>query len=102
MTFQCDLKETFIKIHNKYIDNFNDFINKDELLASLTLESAALVVSKLQEFNSSIEDIISILTNKEIPEIECTREEKITKELEQKIIPIMILYRQVLELKHQK
>ena len=105
MTFQQDLKESFQCIHNKYVEGFGNFIEKEELLNSLNLDKASNIVNNLQIYSKLIDDILGILENISIEKDDenlDSRENKITNKLKKKIIPVMILYRQVLELKYPK
>jgi hypothetical protein len=100
MTFQQDLHDTFCKINDEYNEQFNIFISKPGLFDQISLEDADVVVHNLKRYSESMETICKIFTSKD--KFEDEQEDEITIELQRKMLPIMILYRQILELKHKK
>ena len=102
MTFQQDLINTFLKINDNYNKTFNNFINNDKLINTLHINDAAIIVNNLTNYSKLMVEINNILTdiNNEKVEYVNNREEMISLELERKMLPIMVLYRQILEIKY--
>jgi len=102
MTFQQDLINTFLKINDNYNKTFNNFINNDKLINTLHINDAAIIVNNLTNYSKLMVEINNILSdiNNEKVEYVNNREEMISLELERKMLPIMVLYRQILEIKY--
>jgi hypothetical protein len=98
MTFQQDLRDTFIKIHDEYNEKFKAFISKDSIFDQMSVDEASVIVTNLQRYSELMESVGKVFINEDSDQ----EEDEITIELQKKMLPIMILYRQVLELKHRK
>ena len=98
MTFQQDLRDTFIKIHDEYNEKFKAFMSKDSIFDQMSIDEASIIVTNLQKYSELMETVGKIFINDNTEQ----EDDEITIELQKKMLPIMILYRQVLELKHRK
>jgi hypothetical protein len=101
MSFQGDLKSTFEVIHKQYLDSYEEFITSYDFEKGISLEDASEVVFNLKQYSDSMKEINKLFNfeKNEVSNIETT-ESKITKELERKMLPIMFLYRNILEVKY--
>ncbi len=101
MTFQGDLKATFEMIHERYIKSYETFINEYDFNNSINIQDASEVVFNLKQYDNNMKEIIQLFKFQDISENgEDNRENIINKELEKKMLPIMFLYRNILEVKH--
>jgi hypothetical protein len=99
MSFQQDLKLTFELIHKQYIDSYKEFITGYNFEKSTTVENASGIVFNLKQYSNLIKEITQLFKCEQLEELETT-EDIIENELQKKMLPIMMLYRHVLEVKY--
>ena len=101
MTFQSDLKSTFELVHKQYLDSYEEFITGYDFEKGTSLDDASQVVFNLKRYSDSVKEISQLF---KLEKVENSEEEsietKIDKELEKKMMPIMILYRNILQIKY--
>jgi len=100
MSFQTDLKLTFELVHKQYLDSYEEFITSYDFSRSITIEDASEVVFNLKHYSDSMKEITQLFKLEKEENKEETIEAKISTELEKKMLPIMFLYRNVLEVKY--
>ena len=100
MSFQSDLKATFELVHKQYLDSYEEFITGYNFEQSITIEDASEVVFNLKRYSELIGEISQLFKLEKPEEVSNSIETKIGRELEKKMLPIMFLYRNILEVKY--
>lgn len=102
-SFQEDLVLTFNNIHSKYLNKYNEVIkDNNEILHSMTLDECELLIKYIKEFKTNTENIIDLLDNINNIKGSLVKQNLIEVELQQKMLPIIMIYRTLLEQKHSQ
>lgn len=101
-TFQEDVILTLNENHNYYLDKFNTLKNNKELIKNLSIDKASKLINYIKEYKHLINSINIIIDKINNINNELETENKIEKELLEKIVPIMNVYRTLLYEKYTK
>lgn len=100
VSFQQDFFLTIYKSHEVYNDKIQKLLNNKSLTQDLSLAESEKLIKYLKIYKKQINEISTTVSNIINVKEECNMEEKIEKELLIKIMPIMNVYRTLLNEKY--
>lgn len=100
VSFQQDFFLTIYKSHEVYNDKIQKLLNNKSLTQDLSLTESEKLIKYLKIYKKQINEISTTVSNIINVKEECNMEEKIEKELLIKIMPIMNVYRTLLNEKY--
>ena len=100
VSFQQDFLLTIYKSHEVYNDKIQKLLNNKSLTQDLSLAESEKLIKYLKIYKKQINEISTTVSNIINVKEECNMEEKIEKELLIKIMPIMNVYRTLLNEKY--
>lgn len=100
VSFQQDFFLTIYKSHEVYNDKIQKLLNNKSLTQHLSLTESEKLIKYLKIYKKQINEISTTVSNIINVKEECNMEEKIEKELLIKIMPIMNVYRTLLNEKY--
>ena len=100
VSFQQDLIFTLNQIHKSYTDKYSDIISDEQLLSSLNLDEAGKLIEYIKEYREKISSTSSILDKMINIKQKTSIDDKIEDELSKNMIPIMMVYRNLLSQKY--
>ena len=100
VSFQQDFFLTIYKFHEVYNDKIKKLLDNKSLTQNLSLAESEKLIEYLKIYKKQIKEINTTISNIINVKKECNLEEKIEKELMIKIMPIMNVYRTLLNEKY--
>ena len=100
-TFQKDFLLTLYSHHEIYMDNLQKLLSNDKFTSELSLSESEKLIQYLKLYKNQINDINNTIENILNIKNICSLEEKIEKELMIKILPIINVYRTLLNVKYK-
>jgi hypothetical protein len=100
VSFQQDLLLTINKSHEYYLDKINSVFDNENLLLDISIDDAEKLIEYIKEYKSLINSICLVIDKiNTVKETNCLNN-KIENELILKIIPIINVYRTLLNEKY--
>ena len=101
VSFQQDLLLTLNQNHETYIYKYNNLIDDENLLVQLNIGEAEKMILYIKEYKKTIHELNSVIDKIQNIKTNTTLNTKIDNELMAKMIPIMCVYRTLLNEKHR-
>ena len=101
VSFQQDLLLTLNQNHETYIDKYNNLIDDENLLVQLNIGEAEKMILYIKEYKKTIHELNSVIDKIQNIKTNTTLNTKIDNELMVKMIPIMCVYRTLLNEKYR-
>jgi len=101
VSFQQDLLLTLNKNHENYLTKYNSLIDNNHLLLELNIEEAGKIIEYVKKFKKTISSMNSIIDDIQNIKQMNDLNTKIENELLIKMMPLMFVYRTLLNEKYK-
>lgn len=101
-SFQQDFFSVLNNSHQEYISKINKLFENDKIIRDLSIESAEKLIEYIKDFKSLINSTCLLLDKINNIKNEDILNEKIDNELFTKMLPIMNIYRMLLQEKYNE
>jgi len=101
VSFQQDLLLTLNKNHENYLSKYNSLIDNNHLLLELNIEEAGKIIEYVKKFKKTISSMNSIIDDIQNIKQMNDLNTKIENELLIKMMPLMFVYRTLLNEKYK-
>ena len=95
-TFKEDLFTIFNNTHNEYIEKYNELSLNNSLFENLNIDEAELLIKFIKNYKEHTSNIINTFDQINNIKGSLLKNELIDNEIQKKMLPIMMIYRTLL------